>query len=211
MRYLLTTLLLSTLLSAKMLDRIAIVVDHRIITETQLQEELRVTAFLNRQPINVDVDARRAAADRLVEQELVRREMRLSQYPLPSDDDVNELFEAQRQQSGGEALFEKDLGQYGIDSGILRRHLRFQLMMLRFIDFRFRPDVQITDTDINRYYERQVQTWKQSHTGPPPGIEESRASIEKALSDQRVDYALSSWLEETRKQVDIVYLDKELE
>jgi|UPI0003818B86 hypothetical protein len=211
MRYLLTTLLFSALLSAKMLDRIAIVVDHRIITETQLQEELQVTAFLNRQPINTDVGARRAAADRLVEQELVRREMRLSQYPLPSDDDVNELFEAQRQQSGSEALLEKELGRYGIDSGILRRHLRFQLMMLRFIDFRFRPDVQITDTDINHYYERQVQTWKQSHTGPPPGIEESRASIEKALSDQRVDYALSSWLEETRKQVDIVYLDKELE
>jgi len=66
MRYLLTTLLFSALLSAKMLDRIAIVVDHRIITETQLQEELQVTAFLNRQPVNTDVGARRAAADRLV-------------------------------------------------------------------------------------------------------------------------------------------------
>jgi hypothetical protein len=71
--------------------------------------------------------------------------------------------------------------------------------------------VQITDADITRYYEHQMQTWKQFHSGPQPGIEESRASIEKALSDQRVDYALSSWLEETRKQVDIVYLDKDLE
>jgi hypothetical protein len=193
------------------LDRIAIVVDRQVITETQLREELQVTAFLNRQPVDTGVEARRAAADRLVEQELVGREMRLSQYPLPSEDDVNELLEAQRRQFGGAALFDKELERYGLDAGILRRHLRFQLMTLRFIEFRFRPDVQITDADITRYYEHQMQTWKQSHSGPQPGIEESRASIEKALSDQRVDYARSSWLEETRKQVDIVYLDKDLE
>jgi hypothetical protein len=139
MRYLLTPFLLSFLLSAKVLDRIAIVVDNRVITETQLDEELHLTAFLNRQPVDTSADARRAAADRLVEQELIRREMRLSQYPPPSGDEVNELCDAQRQQSGSEAL------------------------------------------------------------------------LEKALSGQRVDYALSSWLEETRKQVDIIYLDKGLE
>jgi hypothetical protein len=211
MRLLLVSLLLPVLLSARVLDRIAIVVDRQVITETQLQEELQVTAFLNREPVDTGVEARRAAADRLVEQELVGREMRLSQYPLPSEDDVNELLEAQRRQFGGAALFDKELERYGLDAGILRRHLRFQLMTLRFIEFRFRPDVQITDADITRYYEHQMQTWKQSHSGPQPGIEESRASIEKALSDQRVDYALSSWLEETRKQVDIVYLDKDLE
>jgi hypothetical protein len=211
MRLLLVSLLLPVLLSARVLDRIAIVVDRQVITETQLQEELQVTAFLNRQPVDTGVEARRAAADRLVEQELVGREMRLSQYPLPSEYDVNELLEAQRRQFGGAALFDKELERYGLDAGILRRHLRFQLMTLRFIEVRFRPDVQITDADITRYYEHQMQTWKQSHSGPQPGIEESRASIEKALSDQRVDYALSSWLEETRKQVDIVYLDKDLE
>jgi hypothetical protein len=211
MRLLLVSLLLPVLLSARVLDRIAIVVDRQVITETQLREELQVTAFLNRQPVDTGVEARRAAADRLVEQELVGREMRLSQYPLPSEDDVNELLEAQRRQFGGAALFDKELERYGLDAGILRRHLRFQLMTLRFIEVRFRPDVQITDADITRYYEHQMQTWKQSHSGPQPGIEESRASIEKALSDQRVDYALSSWLEETRKQVDIVYLDKDLE
>lgn len=211
MRLLLVSLLLPVLLSARVLDRIAIVVDRQVITETQLQEELQVTAFLNREPVDTGVEARRAAADRLVEQELVGREMRLSQYPLPSEDDVNELLEAQRRQFGGAALFDKELERYGLDAGILRRHLRFQLMTLRFIEVRFRPDVQITDADITRYYEHQMQTWKQSHSGPQPGIEESRASIEKALSDQRVDYALSSWLEETRKQVDIVYLDKDLE
>jgi hypothetical protein len=31
------------------------------------------------------------------------------------------------------------------------------------------------------------------------------------LTDARSDYALSSWLEERRKQVDIVYLDKDLD
>ena len=43
-----------------------------------------------------------------------------------------------------------------------------------------------------------------------PTFESQREAIAKALAEERVDEALGTWLGETRKQVNIVYLDKSL-
>jgi hypothetical protein len=196
-------------LPGEIVDRIAITIDQRVVTEAQLDEEIRVTAFLNQEPIRRDLDTRRNAADRLIEQELVRRDMDLSRYPMPTQSEVDTLLADTKQQIGADR-FLTQLPQYGLTEDILREHLRFQLMMLRFIDFRFRPDIQISESDLKEYYAQQIEKWKASHTGTPPSLDQSRPAIQKALTDQRVDYALSAWLEETRKQVKIIYLDKEL-
>ena len=63
----------------------------QVITELQLDEEIRVTDFLNKEPIIRDTTARRAAADRLVQQLLIRREMDVSRYPLPTDAEVDKF------------------------------------------------------------------------------------------------------------------------
>jgi hypothetical protein len=210
MRYLASVCLIATALQGAIIDRLAITVDQRVITEAQLDEEIRVTAFLNQEAIRRDADTRRNAADRLIEQELVRRDMEVSRYPMPTQSEVEVLLADTKQQIGPDR-FPAQLSQYNLTEDILREHLRFQLMMLRFIDFRFRPDIQVSESDITAYYNQELEKWKSSHAGTPPSLEASRASIEKAITNQRVDYAVSAWLEETRKQVRIIYLDKELE
>lgn len=210
-RLFLTLLLCWPLLRAEIVDRIAIVVDRSVITDAQIDEEVRVTGFLNREPLNGSVEARRAAADRLIEQALVRREMALSHYSEPTTAETDAMFNAARNQAGGAAALHKALAAYGLNEDILRAHLRSQVMLLRFIDFRFRPDVEISDTDVRTYYQQEVEKSRASHTAPPPSIEENRAAIEKALTSDRIDYALSSWLEEARKQVDILYMEKGLQ
>ena len=76
-------------LSAEIIDRIAIAVGNQVITESQIDEEIRITAFLNREKLDVSADSRKQAADRLIEQALVKREMGLSHYPLPQAGDAN--------------------------------------------------------------------------------------------------------------------------
>lgn len=201
---------LSMLVEAKVLDRIAIVVNRAVITESQVDEEVRVTLFLNREPVTEERQTKKLAADRLIQQLLVRHEMDLSQYPLPSTDQVSALLKELQQQFGGAQLFRRALASYGLTEAILSDHLRFQLIMLKFVDFRFRPDVEISESDIRSYYAEELSKWNQSHTTAAPGLEQSRASIEKTLSDQRVDYALSSWLEQARRDANVVFLDKEL-
>ncbi len=198
-------------LRAEVIDRLAITVRHQAITELQLDEELRVTAFLNHQPVVRDLQARRAAAGRLIEQLLVAREMELSHYPPPDPQDVNDYFEGVRKGFDGPGAFENTLRQYDLTEPTLRDHLALQLTTLRFIQYRFRPDFAISDTDIQSYYEHEVAAWKASHAGPPPALDTSRESIRTALLEKRTDDALDAWLEETRKQANIVYVDKALQ
>lgn len=211
MRLLALFIFFAALPQSAVLDKIAIIVDHRVITEFQLDEEIRVTALLNHEPVERSLDTRRAAADRLVEQELVRREIELNQYPGPSADEVAPLLEAAKGDFGGQAALTSAMEKDHVDDRILRNHLRLQLMLLKFIDVRFRPDVEVTDSDVEAYYFQHLDEWPKTHKTPAPSLEASRAAIEKNLTDERADYALSSWLEETRKQIDIIYIDKDLD
>ena len=198
-------------LQAELLDRLAVTVGQQVITELQLDEEIRVTDFLNRKPIVRDAAARRAAADRLVQQLLIKREMDMSRYPLPTEGDVNKFLTELIQQFGGEEAFAESLRSYDLTVDTLKAHLALQLTTLRFIEYRFQPVVDISNSEIENAYQREIQNWSATHSSPPPPLKEVRADIVKALNSQRVDYALNQWLEEARKKADIRYLDKGLE
>src|SRR6185437_16496943 len=89
-------------LRAEIVDRLVVAGGQQTITQLQLDEEIRVTALLNRRPVARDIETSRAAADRLVGQLLIRREMEQSRYPLPDQQDVDLYLEQIRAQNGGE-------------------------------------------------------------------------------------------------------------
>jgi parvulin-like peptidyl-prolyl isomerase len=192
-------------------DRLALVVGQQTITQLQLDEEIRVTALLNRQPIRYDLETRRRAADRLVEQLLIRREMDQSRYPLPGQQDCDQYLEQIREQHGGAEALAKALVSYHLNEATLELHLRAQLTTLRFIEYRFRPDSTVSDEEIEAEYRRKVAAGQSSRIGPPPTLEASRETIRAVLLGERTDAELDNWLAESRKQVTIVYLDKSLE
>jgi hypothetical protein len=203
---------LAACLQAEVLDRVAIYSGTQVITELQLDEEMRVTALLNRAPVVRTAEARRSAAQRLLDQMLVEREMHLSRYPLPGSADVDRYFDQIKQQFGTREAFEQALGRYDLSDAVLRAHLSLQLMMMRFIDYRFRPDVAISDMEITNYYEAHLRAWETDHRGAPtPSLTASREAIRNLLIEQRADEALDDWLQESRKQVHLVYLDRTLE
>jgi hypothetical protein len=200
------------LLHAEIVDRIAITVGRQVITELQLDEELRVTALLNHQPIARDIEVRRAAADRLVEQLLVKHEMELSHYPLPDTDDVEKYLQQVQADFGSEPRLAQALTAYDVSENTLRDHLALQLTTLRFIELRFRPNEGVSETDIQNYYQREIATWRANHPGDtPPSSVPSRESVRKILVDARTDEVLNTWLEEARKQLNIIYVDKSLQ
>ena len=193
-------------LEAGIVDRLAVVVGQQTITQLQLDEEIRVTALFNHGPIARDVETRRAAADRLVEQLLIRREMEQSRYPLPDEQDVNQYADQVRRQNGGSAGLAKALANYELSESTLRQHLELQLVALRFVEYRFRPDATVSDEDIETAYRRRAADSKTKST-----LEASREPIRAELTEERADAALSAWLAESRRQVNIVYLDKSLQ
>jgi hypothetical protein len=194
-------------------DRLAVAVGSTVITELQIDEDLRVAALLNGQPITRDPDSRRAAADRLVEQLLIQHEIDLSHYPAPSVEEVNTLYSSIEATMGGAQRLKQLLSQYDISEQTLRAHLSAQLATLRFIEFRFRPDVNISENEIEAAYRRKVSAQQAANPGKPtPQLDANEhAQLVQSLTEQRTDAALESWLAESRKQVNIVYIDSSLQ
>ncbi len=213
MRILPPLLLLSALLaSAETIDRIVIVVARHPITELQLEEELRVTAFLNEKPLSTGAAQRCEAADRLIDQALVQREMQLTRFPLPTDDAVNSAYQRLEEEQGGSEKLSQLLSEYELNPSEVRTHLALQIATLRFIAFRFRPELGIQENAVEQAYAKERETWRADHPGQPiPTFEASRGSLRRQLLEQQTDRAMSEWLEQTRKQVRIAYLDSTLE
>jgi hypothetical protein len=196
---------------SEIIDKIVITVANQVITQSQIDDEIRVTAFLNREKVDLSADARKQAAARLVEQALIKREMDISHYPLPELSDAGESLEALKATYSTESEFQNALQASGITADELTLRLWWQLTLLRFIDYRFRPGIQIPTADVQAYYRRQVLEWEQKGTKPIPTLDESRDQIEEILTQQRIDQALEQWMNDTRKQVTIHYLDPGLE
>jgi hypothetical protein len=201
----------SWILSAEIIDRIAISVGNLVITENQVDEEIRLTAFLNQEKLNLENAERKKAAGRLIEQTLVRREMEFSHYPLPSLSDATKSLETLRTRYKTQAEYQQALDSYGITEESLKRRLLWQETFLRFIDYRFRPGIQIPDAEVQAYYQQQLVKWKQEGLQPIPNLEDVRASIEQTLTEQRIDLAMDRWLADTRTQVAIRFHDEALE
>jgi peptidyl-prolyl cis-trans isomerase SurA len=200
-----------TVLFPEIIDRIVITVGNQVITQSQVDDEIRVTAFLNREKADLSVEARKQAAGRLIEQALIKREMDLSHYPLPEPSDAGESLQSLKAMYASETDFQNALQAAGITADDLARRLWWQLTLLRFIDYRFRPGIQVPTSDVQAYYRQQVSEWEQKGTKPIPSLEESRDQIEEILTQKRVDQALEQWIQDTRKQVAIVYLDPALQ
>jgi hypothetical protein len=203
----LAMLLAAGLLGAEIIDRIVATVGHEVITQAQLSEELRVTAFINGAPMDNSAASQRQAAERLVEQALVRREMELSRYPLPKPDDVEAYRAEIVKRYGSEDAFRAAMRRYDLNTGVVDAHLLLQLTMLRFLDYRFLPEVDVSSRDVEDAYQVQIEEWKRSHTGTPPALASLRESLQKQIYEARINSAFLRWLEEARKQVSVNYLD----
>jgi hypothetical protein len=133
-------LLLFAAAQTVLLDRIAATAGSEVITEGQVLDEIRIVAFLNHETPDFSLPARRRAADRLIDQALIRREMRISQFPEPTPAEAEKVLAAIKRKRfpTGEA-YQRALEEYEISEQYLLAHLRWELAALRFTDYRFRP------------------------------------------------------------------------
>lgn len=186
------------------IDRIAVVVGRTPILDSEISRDIRVTAFLNEEVPDFSLAARRKAASRLIDQELIRQQIRLGGYPMVSPSETGQLLAGLNQRFGGESRFRRTLLQYRIDTAELRERLSWQLTVLRFIDTTFRPQVTVSDPEIQNYYDAH-----RTNLGAEP-LGAVRTTIVDTITGERANRLFEQWLEQSRKAAHIVYLEKSL-
>lgn len=192
---------------AVIIDRVAVSVGNRVITGSDVIREIRVTAFLNGADPDLSPAGQRTAAGRLVEQELIRTELEASRYPLPAPAEVEPVLEKfEKEHFADAAEYRRRLQAAGLTEQDLKDELLWERTLLRFIEIRFRPAVQVSDQDIEDYFTKVVEpAARAAHPGPPAGLEDYRAQIEQTLIGQREDQEMDTWLKEAQGRTEIVY------
>jgi len=190
------------------LDRVAVSFGLEVITLSAIRRQLRMDAYLAGQPPEDTPEARRAAAERLIDQALVRREMNLSRYtPIPMAE-VRQRVEAYREKLGlTPEAFVKELAKYGFEPDDFLNELYWQATLLRFVQFRFSPSVQVDDDEVREYYQKEyVPRLRQMMPGEePPPLADVRERIVGILASRKENVVLEQWLETTRQQARIRY------
>ncbi len=145
--------------AAAVVDRIAVVVGNDVITQGEVIEETRVTQFLNGDRLDLGPTARRAAAERLVDQQLIRNEMKIGQYPEPKAPDVDSVIADIRAQrfGGSEPAMQASLQVYGLTQAELKSHLQWQLAAIWFTNSRFHGPSALTPKQPT--VEKQLDAW----------------------------------------------------
>ena len=203
---LLLSLALAALLPAEIIDRIAVTVDNQVITQSEIFEDIRIAAFLDGQKPDFSPASRRQAARRLIERALMRREMDLTRYPEPSQEDVNKMLAAiETARFGNEQKFREALREYHLTQPELERYLRRQAAVLQFIEYRFRPEVLVSDAEVRACYENQVLPAYRARNAAEPSYEDARAQCEKSIAAKRVDQLVDQWIKQARARANIVY------
>ena len=198
---------------AEIIDRIAVSVGNDVITTGDVEREIRVAAFLNGTKPDFSAATKRAAADRLVEQDLIRRELELTRFSTPeAAAAVTPFLEFRKSQFASEAEFDRALSEAGLTEKQLKDELLWQLTLLNFLDVRFRPGVQVTDQDLHEYFDKVVRPIAQAaHPDEPVRFEDYRDKMAETLTGERADQQMDQWLKDTRKRTDIVYHDEALQ
>jgi hypothetical protein len=191
---------------AVILDRVAVSVGRQVITESDVIRDLRVAAFLDRQPVDLSSAQKRKAADRLVDQLLILQEAAFSRIPLPAKADAEHLIDPIKAEYGSD--YESALKRYQITENDVVEQLFDGLRTLRYTDLRFKPEVQYSDNDLHEFYSTLVEEWKKKGEQKIPGFEESREQLEKLLTDQKTAQALDRWLANQRSETQILYRDE---
>ena len=193
--------------SAEVIDRIAVTVGRRVITQSDILMDIRLSAFMNKSEPDFGAASRKQTAERLVARALFETEMEIGRYAAPQMKEIEpELATLKQEQYPSEESYRAALAKYRIDEETLRRYLLQQLAVLRFIDARFGPGVQILEADVGDYYTgRFVKQWENTSKKPVPPLEEVSATIEESLRAEQVDRLVEQWLEETRNRTRIEY------
>jgi hypothetical protein len=163
----------------ELIERVVAVVDERPILLSDVRALAAVRGLSGSPAVEAAIDERlmHAEAARLAEAEVRRDE---------EDRALAALLDARPELRT--ALPEPDL----------RRLLRRQATILKYVEFRFRPQVRVSDEDVRR-------AWEAEEAGRPGGVplEDAQETLREKLERRALDERIEAWVKELRARADV--------
>jgi peptidyl-prolyl cis-trans isomerase SurA len=199
------------------LDRVVAIVNGDLILDSDVDQDLRLDELEPYGESNAGRPKsmlRTQAIERLINRDLILQQARLQPGEEITDAAVAKELDALRKNipqcreyhCDTQAGWDKLLATYGFTDAELRRRWMQRMVVLAFIEQRFRLGIKITQPEIETYYTKTLlPQYAEQHATPPP-VDAISDRIQEVLLQQRVSSLLDDWLQSLRAQGSIVLL-----
>jgi peptidyl-prolyl cis-trans isomerase SurA len=192
---------------AEVLDRIVATVNGRIILQSDWDAAIRYAALVDGRPMDqISVEDRKAALDRLIDQELLEEQMGSVELKRASDEEVRQRIQDIRKQYGeaqDDPGWQNLLARYGLSEQELKQRVALQLDLSRLVDVRLRPGVDIDVQSIESYYSQELLPQLRQSGAKEVPLAEVSPKIKELLTQKKVNQLLVAWLQNLRSGSEI--------
>lgn len=145
----------------------------------------------------------------LIDQRLILQEAEKLPSIAPTPKEISDARDELARQFSSQAEFRQRLLRVGLNSDKLDDIIEQRLKMEKYLDFRFRSFVVISQSEIADYY-RDVFVPRLRARAPGqivPTLEEARGQIEKTLTEAKIESDTDAFLDTARERAEIVMLN----
>jgi hypothetical protein len=184
------------------LDRIVATVNSHIILQSEWQDGVRYEAFVAGRALDeVQPGDRKAALDHLIDQELLREQMRTTGFPHAAAEEVEKSIQEIRKRYTGadsETIWQAALRSYALSESELQKRVALQVDLMGLVDARLRPDVVIDSKSIESYYNQELLPQLRQSGAEQVPLAEVTPKIKELLTQQKMNQMLVAWLQDLR-------------
>jgi hypothetical protein len=179
----------------QVVDRIVARVDSDVITQSEIDELGRFQQLMD--------GKQQSAEDRLrelVEQWMVNREASFSGYHPPKPEDVQKAYASLQKRFPSPETFAQKLKALGLTPDDVRKMIERQIVLSGYLDYKFRPEVQVNEKDIEDYYRNTLVPELKRKGQPVPPLESVADRIRELLVERGISRLSAEWLDQMRER-----------
>ncbi|HKV36165.1 MAG TPA: hypothetical protein VJP89_17630, partial [Pyrinomonadaceae bacterium] len=146
----------------------------------------------------------------LIDQRLILQEAEKLPTIVPTQKEIADARAELARNFASEPAFRERLLRVGLTSEKLDEIIEQRLKMEKYLDFRFRNFVVISQKEIADYYrDVYVSRFRSRFPGRiVPTLEQSRAEIEQTLTESKIESDIDAFLDTARERAEIVMLSQ---
>jgi len=184
----------------QVIDRVVTNVNGHVVLQSDWEQEVAFEAFSNaRDPDSFTSAERNAALNRLIDRELLREQLRPS-HPAPPEQVAARVAEVRKVHPDctTDDGWRAKLQRYGLTQSALEKRLAEQIQLMKLVEDRLRPSIQIDQQAVETYYHDQLLPDMKRAGSVATPLTEVFGRIKDLLAERKMNELLSGWLASLR-------------
>ncbi|HKM84823.1 MAG TPA: SurA N-terminal domain-containing protein [Terriglobales bacterium] len=186
--------------AGQVVDRVVTNVNGHVVLQSDWEQEVAFEALSNgRDPDSFTSAERKAALDRLIDQELLREQVRPAQ-PAPAEQVAARVAEVRKlhPDCATDDAWHATLQRYGLTQSSLEKRLSDQIQLMKLVEDRLRPSIHIDEQAVETYYHDQLLPEMKRAGSRATPLTEVFGRIKDLLAEKKMNELLSGWLANLR-------------